>query len=59
MKLYEAARIVIGADIIFNKGILTNTLLLTFHDILKAKYNKKHVVYSVSQEELVNAGFGC
>lgn len=57
MKLRDAVYILIGADIMFNKGVLTNTLLLTFSDFLK-KCTKPNTVY-VSHEELVDAAFGC
>lgn len=54
-----AALILVGADVLFNKGRLTKKLFSCFNDILKKHYDETHVTYVISQKDLVDAGFGC
>ncbi len=55
----EAVFILVGADIVFNKGQLTGKIINCFHDVLKKYYETKNKTYVISQKELVDAGFGC
>ncbi len=59
MKSAEAVFILVGADVVFNKGQLTAQIITCFHDILKAHYAMKNANYVISQKDLVDAGFGC
>lgn len=60
MRDAEAVFILVGADILFNKGQLTSRVVSCFYDILKEYYRAKNEKYIyISQEDLTNACFGC
>ncbi|MDD5474717.1 MAG: hypothetical protein PHU34_11325 [Candidatus Methanoperedens sp.] len=59
MNSAEAVFILVGADVVFNKGQLTSKIINCFHDVLKLYYDKKPVTYVVSQKDLIDAGFEC
>lgn len=48
-----------SADVVFNGGKLTGKLIDCFSEILTAHYTKDKMTYVVTQQELIDAGFGC